>query len=643
MGGAGDDTLSASRGPDQLTGGGGADSFYFTSLPYNAGHVTDFAVGTDRLDLTTLFQGYNYTGADPVADGRVLLQADAAGGTRVFFDQDQPNTGEWPTLMTTLEHVSPDGLTWAQLGPLPPKLMSISGNFRPLVEGNSGTAVQPFVVTRSGPADQPATVHWAVEMLQPGGDPGARADDFAGGILPVGDLSFAAGETSKTINVLVNGDTTPELDEGYLVRLSNPTGATINPNAAVSSGDILNDDGPTGARFDFASTSVTHPEGNAGLTDFTFNITRSGPTDSGSVAQFYVPAGSPASASDFAGGTLPNGQVPFAPGETSRSFTIQVVGDTVQEGDETFQVVLGARTYGYQVGGAATGTIVNDDGVSPPPPPPSDGGQVLSASDAPGQTLTGGSGNDTLNAGHNADTLTGAGGGDAFVFRYLPWNAGHVTDFTVGTDRLDLAALFQASGYGGTNPVADGYVTLASDGVGGTRVYYDTDGPAAGAAIQYLITDLDHVPAGGLTWAQLTDGGGASGVVLTASDAPGQTLTGGAGADTLNAGHNDNALTGAAGADHFVMQYVPWNAGHVTDFTPGTDILDLRPIFQSASYAGSNPVADHVLEFRADGSGNTQVYFDPDGAGSNPQWPYLITTLDHVTPSQLGAGDWLFH
>jgi len=130
--------------------------------------------------------------------------------------------------------------------------------------------------------------------------------------------------------------------------------------------------------------------------------------------------------------------------------------------------------------------------------------------------------------------------------------------------------------------------------------------------------------------------------VLTASDAPGQTLVGGPGNDTLTAGRNDNNLTGAGGGDAFVFKYLPWNAGHVTDFTPGTDVLDLRLLFERTGYTGRDPIADHLLEFRAGGSGDTQVYFDPDGTGNNPQWPFLITALDHITPSQLGAADWLF-
>jgi Ca2+-binding RTX toxin-like protein len=270
-----------------------------------------------------------------------------------------------------------------------------------------------------------------------------------------------------------------------------------------------------------------------------------------------------------------------------------------------------------------------------------------------GSTLQGLDGNDTLVAGHGADVLTGGAGADVFQFKVLPWNAGHITDFVVGTDRLDLSPLFSASGYSGSDPVKDGYVILSSNGAGGTTVSFDSDGPGTANPWPTTITTLDHVSSAGLTWAQLSSGGGAPapptpgggggtpGQVLTSSSY-GATLTGGAGADTLNAGQGPDVLTGGAGSDHFAFAKPPWNAGHITDFSPGSDLLDLRQLFAQTSYSGANPLADNWLQFRADGSGNTQVYVDTDGP-SGGNWPTLVTTLDHVSPGQISAGDWIFH
>jgi Ca2+-binding RTX toxin-like protein len=274
--------------------------------------------------------------------------------------------------------------------------------------------------------------------------------------------------------------------------------------------------------------------------------------------------------------------------------------------------------------------------------------------------VSGGSGDDTLVASQGPDVLVGNAGADVFRYDALPWSAGHITDFTVGTDHLDLSAIIQASGYTGTDPVADGRMRFEADGNGGTKVYFDHDAPNSGDW-PFLITTLDHVPTQGLTWAQLSsgsapppdDGGGGTGTgggdggggttagqVLT-SDQYGDTLTGGAGNDTLNAGQGPDQLTGNGGDDLFVWNDLPWRAGHVTDFTPGADKLDLRALFVASGYSGSDPVADHHLEFRDDGAGGTAVYFDRDDPNGG-DWPFLITTLDHVAPTQIGAGDWLF-
>jgi Ca2+-binding RTX toxin-like protein len=285
-------------------------------------------------------------------------------------------------------------------------------------------------------------------------------------------------------------------------------------------------------------------------------------------------------------------------------------------------------------------------GAGPNPPPPPGEGKVLTWRQH-GDTLTGGSGNDTLNASQGPDQLTGGGGGDAFVYAKLPWSAGHATDFTVGADSLDLSGIFQASGYTGADPVADGRMRFDSDGAGGTKVYFDPDAPNSGEW-PFLITTLDDVSPNGLTWAQLSGGGSqpppppptGEGKVLTWRQ-HGDTLTGGSGNDTINGSQGPDQLTGGGGGDNFTWAQLPWNAGHVTDFTPGADKLDLRALFQASGYAGSDPVADGRLEFRGDGSGNTQVYFERDAVGSG-DWPFLVTTLDKVQPAQIGAGDWLF-
>jgi beta-glucanase (GH16 family) len=287
---------------------------------------------------------------------------------------------------------------------------------------------------------------------------------------------------------------------------------------------------------------------------------------------------------------------------------------------------------------------VSGGGGSTPPSSGGGGNQTLTAA-GPGSTLVGGTGADTFTASDAADTLTGGAGADRFVLGREPWAPIHITDFQVGTDSLDLSALFRASGYSGSDPVRDGYVVLTSDGAGGTLVRFDRDGAGQNPVWPNTVIDLEHVSPTGLTWAQLqgsaAPGGGAatppasgSGAAL-ASAGPGTALSGGAGADTLTASQGYDTLAGGAGADRFVLPAEPWAPITVADFQVGTDSLDLSALFAASGYRGTDPVADRYLHVISDGAGGALLRFDRDGAGSSPVWPNTIIDLQHVSPTGL--------
>jgi len=304
-------------------------------------------------------------------------------------------------------------------------------------------------------------------------------------------------------------------------------------------------------------------------------------------------------------------------------------------------------------GGQATSPPpVSPPPVSPPPasPPPATGGQTLT-SHGFGDTLVGTAGADTLVAGQGGETMTGGAGGDSFVFKTTPWSATHIADFQPGVDKLDVSALY-IDGYKGADPVADGYVKFVSDGKDGTAVIVDPDGKASGHLWGDYVVDLEHVSPTGLTAAQVFGGAGApispppvappvaSGQVLTAAK-PGDILMGGAGADTLNASQGADTLTGGGGGDHFVFAKVPWSPAHITDFTHGEDVLDLRGLFAGTGYTGADPIADRYLSLISDGKGGTAILFDKDGAGTGQQWGTYVIDLEHVAPSTLTNSDWL--
>ena len=236
-------------------------------------------------------------------------------------------------------------------------------------EGDAGTTDFAYTLTRTGDTTGASTVAYSVTGS--GANP-ANAADF-GGTLPTGQVTFAAGETTKTITIKVAGDATVEPDEGFTVTLANATGATLG--TATAQGIITNDDvaplpPPVLPIVALGPASVSHAEGDAGTTDFAYTVTRTGDTTGASTVAYSVTGSgaNPANAADF-GGTLPTGQVTFAAGETTKTITIKVAGDATVEPDEGFTVTL-ANASGATLGTAtAQGVITNDD-LAPPPPPP---------------------------------------------------------------------------------------------------------------------------------------------------------------------------------------------------------------------------------------------------------------------------------
>lgn len=109
----------------------------------------------------------------------------------------------------------------------------------------------------------------------------------------------------------------------------------------------------------FAINDVTANEGNAGTTDFTFTVTRSGGSD-GAVSVEYSLQNITTNAADFAS-TL-GGTVNFAAGQTSRTITIQIAGDTLPEANETFRVLLANATGGATItDGIGQGIIISEE------------------------------------------------------------------------------------------------------------------------------------------------------------------------------------------------------------------------------------------------------------------------------------------
>ena len=225
--------------------------------------------------------------------------------------------------------------------PSPP---SISINDVTLAERNTGTSAATFTVRLSAVSGQPVTVSYSTANGS-----AAAGSDFQ----PIsGTLTFAPGETSKIISILVNGDRLGEPNEAFVVNLSSPTNADIADGQGV--GTILDDE----PRISITDVSLTEG-GNGQTTLFTFTVTLSVAYDQPVTISFRTANGSPKKNEDYVG---KSGSLTFAPGETTKTITIVVNGDSKKEADETFYLDLfGNSSNSLVTKSRGIGTILNDD------------------------------------------------------------------------------------------------------------------------------------------------------------------------------------------------------------------------------------------------------------------------------------------
>ncbi len=138
-----------------------------------------------------------------------------------------------------------------------------------VVEGNSGTTVETFMVTRTG-----GTAAFDVGFSTADGSATAADHDY---VAASGSLHFSAGVNTQTISVTINGDAKPEADEAFFVNLSGATnGASVGDGQGI--GTIANDD----AIVLSGLTSTSHDFNGDGRSDILWR------SDSGAVATWNM-------------------------------------------------------------------------------------------------------------------------------------------------------------------------------------------------------------------------------------------------------------------------------------------------------------------------------------------------------------------
>jgi PKD repeat protein len=320
-----------------------AGELYLAVWNHDVYHVAADGTLLDRLDMNSVPPINTIGGSwslDVSPDGTEVLIV-AGSGNLVRTDLDLSN----PRVFNPHMDAPYSFGAYVHLDPPPPDVRVDD----PIVaEGDDGTTALTFTVRLSNASAAPVTVTYATVD-----GTAAAGDDYAA---TSGTLTFAPGQTSRTVTVDVTGDLIDEPDETLSLVLSDATNATIVDDTGV--GLIVNDDAPPVISVSGLG-SVT--EGNEGVRPVVFAVTLDTAPKRPVTVHYTTRDGTASTGIDFepTAGTLT-----FAVGQTAQSVTAFVRGDRAIEADETFDLVLSGPAGGVLGTAVATTTILNDDSTA---------------------------------------------------------------------------------------------------------------------------------------------------------------------------------------------------------------------------------------------------------------------------------------
>ncbi len=243
-----------------------------------------------------------------------------------------------------------DDFSLTPTGTIPPPNLTI--NDVSVTEGATGnTVLASFTVSLSAPAPA-GGVTFSIATAD--GTATTADSDYVAKSLT--GQTIAAGNTSYTFDVTVNGDSAIEPNETFLVNVTSITGATGTDTQGQ--GTITNDDAVL-PQLSINDASVT--EGNSGTVAAQFTVTSSVAAPAGGYIVSYSTGDDTATVanSDY---LAASGTVTILQGQTTATFDITVNGDTNVEPNEQFFVNLTLSPIGTQIAdGQGVGTITNDD------------------------------------------------------------------------------------------------------------------------------------------------------------------------------------------------------------------------------------------------------------------------------------------
>ena len=164
-------------------------------------------------------------------------------------------------------------------------------------------------------------------------------------------VTFASGETTKSVTIPLINDSSDEDDETFTVTLSSANNATIS--SATATATITDDDAPPA--LSIQTVSVAENAGTASL-----NVTLDAASEKTITVDYASSAGTACHcSSDF--NAISSTTLTFSAGQTSKTISVTINDDSVDEMDETFDITLSNPSNATIAVATGTVTVTDND------------------------------------------------------------------------------------------------------------------------------------------------------------------------------------------------------------------------------------------------------------------------------------------
>ncbi|WP_218653201.1 Calx-beta domain-containing protein [Nostoc sp. TCL26-01] len=343
-----------------------------------------------------------------------------------------------------------------------------------------GKAITAITLTRTNGSDGAVSV-----TLTPSNVTATAPADFNNTPIVV---NFANGETSKIVTIPIVNDTVYELSETVNLSLSNPTNSATLGTQKTAVLTVVDNDLANAPKINITNPT-TVIEGLDANAIFTVNLSAASPYP---VTVKYTTANQTAIAgSDY---TATSGTLSFAANETSKTITVPILNDNLNEAEKTFTLTLSNPTNANLSNSQVVATISDTLTASITTTLPTQvenltltgSAAINGTGNSLNNTITGNAAKNTISGGAGADILTGGLDADRFVYPdfkdSLLAAPDRITDFNPsGGDRIVVntptslptalfnAGIFPTASYSTLNAAAIAAYADANPNIAGTQ------------------------------------------------------------------------------------------------------------------------------------------------------------------------------